>query len=356
MDLAARGVTLYSTCRSSISHRERDHMGRLLEIAGWADDAGYRGALVYSDNSSVDSLAAAQAAIAHTADFVPLVAVQPIDRSPFALARAVSSLAHLYGRRIDINFVSGGFSRDLAVQGDTASHDARYDRLTEYATIVTKLLGGGMVHHAGEYYDVRRARLTAPVPHDLLPRMYVSGSSPASLDAGESLGVGQLSFPVVPEDVAGPDIRKNAFGSGISVGIIARDDSAQAWRVAHERFPADPDGAERMKLLLAAGTSSWQPQLAAVPIPDDAEGQVYWLVPFRYHHTFCPYLVGSHDEVARAVTTYLAGGIRTFVLDIPREPEDLWNARIAVERAVEAMDRPQVSACAERRNNDDRQF
>ncbi|MDQ2588440.1 LLM class flavin-dependent oxidoreductase [Saccharothrix yanglingensis] len=339
MDLAASGVTVYSTCRSSIGYNERSHLRRLVEIAGWADDAGYRGALIYSDNTSIDSLMAAQAAIAGTAGFVPLVAVQPVDRSPFTLARAVSSLAHLYGRRIDINFVSGGFSRDLAVQGDTASHDARYDRLTEYAKIVEELLTGGMVTFAGEYYNVRRARLTAPVPHDLLPKVYVSGSSPASLQAGEALGVGQLSFPLVPEDFVSPGIRKNKYGSGISVGIIAREDSAEAWRIAHKRFPATPEGAERMKMLLSAAVSSWQPQLAAVPIPDDAPGQAYWLVPFRYHHTFCPYLVGSYDEVARAVATYLDGGIRTFVLDIPEEPDDLWHARTAIERAVAAMDR-----------------
>jgi alkanesulfonate monooxygenase len=339
MDLAASGVTIYSTCRSSIRYDEQYHLRRLLEVAGWADDAGYRGGLIYSDNTSMDSLAAAHAAIANTTSFVPLVAVQPIDLSPFALARAVSSLAHLYGRQIDVNFVSGGFSRDLAVQGDTVAHDARYDRLTEYATIVKKLLTGGMVNFAGEYYDYRRARLTAPVRHDLLPKAYVSGSSPASLQAGEALGLGQLSFPLVPEDFVGPDIRKNRFGSGISVGIIAREDSAEAWRIAHKRFPADPEGAARMKLLLSAAVSSWQPQLASVAIPDEAPGQTYWLVPFRYHHTFCPYLVGNYDEVAQAVTTYLDGGIRTFVLDIPEEPEDLWHARTAIERAVTAMDK-----------------
>lgn len=346
-DLAASGVTIYSTCRSSIGYNERSHMRRLLEIAGWADDAGYRGALVYSDNTSIDSLMAAQAAIADTDSFVPLVAIQPIDRSPFTMARAVSSLAHLYGRRIDINFVSGGFSRDLAVQGDTASHDARYDRLTEYATIVMKLLTGEMVKFEGEYYNFRRARLTAAVPHDLLPRAYVSGSSPASLRAGEALGVGQLSFPLLPEEFASPDVRKNKFGSGISVGIIAREDSAEAWRIAHKRFPATPEGAERMKLLLSAAVSSWQPQLASVPIPDEEPGQTYWLVPFRYHHTFCPYLVGNYDEVAQAVTTYLNGGIRTFVLDIPEEADDLWHARTAIERAVAAMDGPRPNPLSE---------
>lgn len=336
-DLDASGVTIYSTCRSSIGYHERDQLRGLRDMAGWIEDAGYRGALIYSDNTSVDSLMAAHAAIASTDSFVPLVAVQPIDRSPFTLARAVSSLAHLYGRRIDINFVSGGFSRDLAVQGDTASHDDRYRRLTEYATVVRQLLTGGMVNFAGEYYSLRRARLSAPVPADLLPTSYVSGSSPACREAGEALGVTQLSFPLPPEEHVAADVPRTKYGRGISVGIIARADSAEAWRIAHQRFPADPEGAARMKLLVSASVSSWQPQLASVAVPDQAPGQTYWLVPFRYHHTFCPYLVGDHDEVAQALTTYLDGGVRTFVLDIPGEPADLWNARIAVERAVAAM-------------------
>lgn len=335
MDLAASGVTIYSTCRSSIGYGQDAHLRKLVETASWADDAGYRGALLYSDNSSIDAWMSAQASIANTSSFVPLVAVQPLDKSPFALARAVSSLAHLYGRPVDINFVSGGFSRDLTVQGDTVTHDERYDRLVEYATIVRGLLSGELTTYAGQYYRFRRARLTTAVPAELLPTAYVSGSSPASLQAGEALGLSQLSFPLPPDEFAG--VAKNPAGSGISIGIIARDDPAEAWRVAHKRFPADPQGAERMKLLLSAAVSSWQPQLASVPIEDEAEGQVYWLVPFRYHHTFTPYLVGSYDEVARAVTKYLEGGARTFVFDMPQEPDDLFHTRIAVERAVAAM-------------------
>lgn len=314
-------------------------MARLVETARWAEEAGFRGALLYSDNTSIDAWMSAQAAIANTASFVPLIAVQPIDKTPFALARAVSSLAHLYGRAVDLNFVSGGFDRDLTVQGDKVAHDDKYARLIEYVSIIKMLLDGTVVNHAGQYYNLRRARLTAPVPADLMPTAYMSGSSAASVQAGESLGIGQLSFPVLPEDFASPEVAKNKFGTGIGIGIIAREDSAEAWQTAHKRFPADPDGAERMKLLLSASVSSWQSQLASVPIPDQAQGQVYWLVPFRYHYTFCPYLVGTYDEVAQALSTYLNGGVRTFVLDLPQEPDDLHHARIAIERAAAAMDR-----------------
>jgi alkanesulfonate monooxygenase len=337
MDLAASDVTIYSTCRSSFGYDQKSCLRKLLERARWADDAGYRGALVYTDCASIDAWMAAQATIVNTTAFVPLVAVQPMDMTPFALARAVSSLAYLYGRRVDLNFVSGGFGRDLVVQGDRLSHDARYDRLTEYVAIVRMLLDGGLVDYAGQYYDLRRARLPVPPPAGLMPTAYVSGSSAASVQAGESLGIGQLSFPLPPGDFLGPDVRKNKFGLGIPIGIIARDDSSEAWRIARKRFPADPERAEKMRLLLSASVSSWQPALASVTIADEAEGEVYWLVPFRYFHTFCPYLVGSYDEVGKAVTRYLTGGVRTFILDVPAEPDDLYHARIAIERAVAAM-------------------
>src|SRR4051794_6772192 len=100
--LAADGITLYSTCRSSFAYQETSRLATVLEIAKWADDAGYRGALVYTDCAALDTWAAAQAMILNTTDFVPLVAVQPLDMTPFAVARAVSSLAQLYGRRVDL--------------------------------------------------------------------------------------------------------------------------------------------------------------------------------------------------------------------------------------------------------------
>jgi alkanesulfonate monooxygenase len=333
MDLASHEITLYSTCRSSFGRHEESRLATLLEIARWADDAGYRGALVYTDCAALDPWLAAQAIVQNTNRLVPLVAVQPLDMTPFALARAVSSLAQLHDRPVDINFVSGGFSRDLASQGDGLSHDARYDRLVEYATVVRMLLEGGLANFAGQYYTMRRSRLTTPLPAELMPTAYVSGSSPASLHAGELLGLTQLSV-VVPPDEFSP----RRPGSAASVGIIARDDSAQAWRIARKRFPVDPDGATRMKLLLSTSESSWQARLAAVPTPDEVEGDPYWLVPFRYRYTFAPFLVGSYDEVAQAVKTYLDGGIRTFVLDIPQEQDDLYHARVAIERAVAAMD------------------
>jgi alkanesulfonate monooxygenase len=334
MEITVNDIILYSSCPPIVEYDREAYSRELLKIVRWSEDADFRGGLVYTDCISIDGWMVAQAAIVNSATFVPLVAVQPMDMTPFALARAAASLVLLYGRRVDLNFVSGGFSRDLAVQGDDLPHDARYDRLVEYVSIVRALLGGGRVEYAGRYYNIRGAQLPCPPPADLMPTAYVSGSSQASVQAAESLGLRQLSYPLPPDDFAGPAVRTNKFGTGIRIGIIARDDSSEAWQIAHRRFPIDPGGAARMQLLCSISESSWQGSIASLTMPDNNNGDPYWLVPFRNYHTYCPYLVGSYDEVGEAVGKYLSGGVRAFILDEPEEPADLQHARIAIQRAV----------------------
>jgi len=336
MDLAQSDVAIYSTCPSTIDYEQESYLPELLEIARWTDDAGYRGALVYTDCNAIDAWMAAQVTIENTASFVPLVAVQPMDMTPFALARAVASLALLFRRRVDLNFVSGGFSRDLVVQGDDLSHDRRYDRLVEYVTIVRMLLEGGRVQYAGQYYNIRGAQLPFAPPVNLMPTAYVSGSSAASVAAAESLGIRQLSYPLPPEDFEGANVCRNKFGTGIRIGIIARDDSSEAWQIARRRFPIDREGQENMELLCALSESSWQHAIASLTMPAETDEELYWLGPFRNYHTFCPYLVGSYDEVEKAVRAYVSGGVRAFILDVPQEPDDLHHARIVIQRAVGA--------------------
>jgi alkanesulfonate monooxygenase len=336
MNLAAHDIVIYSSCPPIVEYDREAYSRELLKIVRWSDDAGCRGGLVYTDCTSIDGWMVAQATIVNSATFVPLVAIQPMDMTPFALARAVASLALLYDRQVDLNFVSGGFSRDLAVQGDDLPHDARYDRIAEYVSIVRTLLGGGRVEYTGRYYNMRGARLPFPPPDHLMPTAYVSGSSEASVQAAESLGLRQLSYPLPPDDFAGSNVRKNKFGTGIRIGIIVRDDSSEAWRIAHQRFPPDAAGAARMQLLCAISESSWQGSIASLTLPDNNNGDPYWLVPFRNYHTYCPYLVGSYGEVCEALEKYLSGGVRAFILDEPQGPDDLRHALLAIQRAADA--------------------
>ncbi len=107
----------------------------------WADDAGWEAILVYTDNLLVDPWLVSQLIIQNTKQLRPLVAIQPIYMHPYSVAKMVTSFSMLYGRAVYLNFVAGGFKRDLQALNDTTPHDLRYQRIIEYATIIRTFVG-----------------------------------------------------------------------------------------------------------------------------------------------------------------------------------------------------------------------
>src|SRR5690242_17333070 len=97
--LGSGGVEVFSTCPSSARESRESYIRRVIDVAQWSEQAGCTGILVYTDNSEVDPWLVAQIIIQNTERLCPLVAVQPIYMHPYTVAKTVSSLAHLYGRR-----------------------------------------------------------------------------------------------------------------------------------------------------------------------------------------------------------------------------------------------------------------
>lgn len=138
---------------------------RLTDEIRWAEDAGCRGTLVHSDNKLLDPWAAAQMIMECPRTLVPMVAVNPAYIHPFSAARMISTLGFLYRRQVNLNYVTGGFHRHLRELGCELEHDTRYTRLVEYADIVSRLLSSERpVSHAGEFTQVRSAKLSPPLP------------------------------------------------------------------------------------------------------------------------------------------------------------------------------------------------
>ncbi len=67
---------------------------------------------------------------------------------------------------------------------------------------------------------------------------------------------------------------------------------------------------------------------------------VYWMWPFQNHQTFCPYLVGSYEEVSEEMSHYMRRGFESFILDIPSSREELRHIETVFERAPRAGTRP----------------
>ena len=326
-------IEVFSTCPQSSGATWETYRQHVIDVARWSEQYGCKGILVYADNSLVDPWLISQVIIENTTSLCPLVAVQPIYMHPYAVAKMIATFGFLYRRRIYLNMVAGGFKNDLTSLKDTTPHDQRYARLVEYTTVIKQLLAtSGLISYDGEFYEVENLKMTPPLPPELQPGVFVSGSSDAGLDAAKALGAVAVKYPKPPKEcVSEPPV--DGLKSGIRVGIIAREDEDLAWEAAEQRFPEDRRGQLTHQLAMKVSDSLWHKQLTEMADQTRGQRHPYWLRPFENYKTFCPYLVGSYDRVAEELGRYIELGYHTFILDVPPSHEELKQVGIVFERA-----------------------
>jgi len=328
-------IEIVSTSPQSKDFPGETYVQQVISVARWSEEAGCSAALVYTDNSLVDPWLVAQIILQNTQKLCPLVAIQPIYMHPYSAAKMVASFGHLYGRRIYLNMVAGGFRNDLFALNDTSPHDDRYARLVEYTTIIKLLLASPeAVTYEGKFYRVNRVRMTPPLAPELFPRILMSGSSDAGLAAAKTVDAVAVQYPKPANDCE-PAVCLNGIRAGVRIGIIARETNEEAWAAAYERFPADRKGQIAHQLAMKISDSHWHKQISDMSKEHDSAQNVYWTWPFENYRTFCPYLVGSYQDVSKELSGYMQVGYRTFILDIPPNREELLHAQAVFQLAWE---------------------
>ena len=327
-------IEVFSTC-PQFSMEEADHfLARVAEVARWSEACGCKGILVYSDNSQLDPWLVSQVIMANTEALCPLVAVQPTYMHPYSAAKVVSSFGILYGRRLYLNMVAGGFKSDLSALSDTTSHDRRYDRLKEYTTIIKQLLSSPTpTSFEGQFYRVNQLTMVPPLPPELFPGIFVSGSSEAGLATARETGATAIEYPK-PAAQYDTDSPRLGMTSGVRVGIIGRQSEDEAWQVAYDRFPEDRKGTLTHQLAMKTSDSVWHQSLSVLG-KESHGNDAYWLRPFETYKSFCPYLVGSYDRVAEELAKYIGVGYTVFILDIPPTEEELHHINVVFDRACQ---------------------
>lgn len=326
-------IQIFSTCPQWSGGDRRAHIAHVADVARWSEDAGCAGILIYTDNSQPDPWVIAQIVATSTERLSPLVAIQPVYMHPYSIAKLVSTFGHLFGRRMHLNLVAGGFSNDLKAMGDRTEHDRRYARLVEYGQIIGRLLASpAPLTFTGEFYQTAQLRIDPPLSEELQPVFFMSGSSEAGLAAAQALGARPIKYPKPSKAEArhGSD----GIGCGVRLGIIARETDGDAWSAAHARFPEDRKGQLMHALAMKASDSQWHAQLSSLAEQEDS---VYWLGPFEQYQTMCPYLVGSYAAVADEISCYLERGFSTFILDIPADRDELDHINRAFDLARERV-------------------
>jgi alkanesulfonate monooxygenase len=329
-------LEVFSTCPQSVEAEGAAYLQKVRDVARWSEQYGCKGILVYADNRLVDPWLVAQLIIQQTVTLCPLVAVQPIYMHPYAAATMVSSLGHLHGRRVALNMIAGGFKNDLTALNDTTPHDRRYDRLVEYTVVMKRLLEGSTVTFDGEFYKITNLKLLPRLSPDLMPDVFVSGSSEAGRAAARAMNATAVHYPRPSTEYAEAAEEPSA-DSGIRVGIIARDCEDEAWEVAALRFPVDRKGQITRELAMKVSDSLWHKQLSELTEAAKEQRSVYWMVPFDSYKTNCPYLVGNYRQVADEVGRYVRAGHRKFILDIPPSEEELHHSAMVFQEVAKGL-------------------
>lgn len=333
-------IDLFTTTPQSVEFSRYQFLHELKRISWQSEKYGYKGILVYSDNRLADPWMMTGIILGETTKLLPMIAIQPMYMHPYTVAKKIASIGLIYDRKIALNLVSGGFVNDLTAMGDFTPHDNRYDRLAEYTEIIQLLLTSDKaVTYKGEFYDIKNLKLQPVLPEHLQPEYYLSGSSDMARKTAARLGAKLIEYPEPTADYIDSG-RTNGNGiRGIRVGVLARDTHEKAWDDARVRFPKTRIGELSHQMAEKISDSEWHKTLSDQNEYDLCGESVYWLGPFKHYHTFCPYLVGDYEEVARALRGYLQIGCTTCILDIPVSEIDLQSTLQVFNKALNNMEK-----------------
>jgi probable F420-dependent oxidoreductase len=180
----------------------------LLDVARFADDAGYYGAFLsdhpafperidtpypYSSDGKMgfdhtipypDAWIgiAAMAAVTKQLHFSTNVFIAAA-RHPLVVAKALSTAAVLSNNRVALGLAAGWMREEFAAMDQEFSN--RGKRLDESIEIYRALWAGGAVEHHGKYYDFPRLRVS-PAPSAPIP-IYCGGISDAAVKRAATL-------------------------------------------------------------------------------------------------------------------------------------------------------------------------
>ncbi|MBD9425399.1 LLM class flavin-dependent oxidoreductase [Pseudomonas sp. PDM15] len=216
----------------------------LAEIARAAEISGFQGGLIPSFPMTDEPWAISAFLARETRTFRFMIAFQPGFLNPLTAARMTASLQRATGGRALFNVITGGGGPAQLWWGDSAGHDARYDRTSEFLDVLRGVWNGGPFSYQGRYYQVDDGGLALPLAQQEFPEIYFSGSSDAALATASKHAEYYLTwlepFAQLREKFARVRERTEALGRKIKcavrVDIIARATEEEAWREVRKGF------------------------------------------------------------------------------------------------------------------------
>lgn len=309
-----------------------EHIDKVFYLS---EKFNFDASLIYYFNDTLDPWTLATKLINDTNKLTPLLAVQPYYLSPYAISKIVKSIAALYNRRISLNFVTGMNNADMASVGLYNDPKEKYRRLKEYIEVYSHLLTNSeSVDYHGEFYKYTNIYSGAPLRIDMVPEIFIPGSSYESISLSKAVADTTLLRPQpisLFKDFYSKYFMKEKKQLAIRISIIARSSSEKAWEVAEKRYRPNRQG--KINTILRSSSASNNTQLMAnLALEQVRHDDVYWMGAYLSGKTEDPYLVGSYDEIVSYLKQYIKLGVNTFLIGNTNEFEE------EVEHIAQVMD------------------
>ncbi|MGV2126816.1 LLM class flavin-dependent oxidoreductase [Agrobacterium vitis] len=315
--------------RGDIAGEDHNSLDSLTAHAKALEDHGWAGALIGTGWGRPDTFTVATSLAARTTRFEPLIAIRPGYWKPANFASAAATLDHLSNGRVRVNVVSG--KDDLAAYGDSEGDSAhRYARTAEFMRLVRRLWTEENVSFEGTHFRVANSTVEPRIrprkgrPH---PKLYFGGAS----EAAEHVAAGQADVQLFwgePLDGVRERIdRLKALSRtldrdlpplefGLRITTLVRDTTEQAWADAEAKVAemAKTSGAgwHDHKRDVAIG----QKRLLDLHSRGDVLDENLYTAPGKFGGggAGTTWLIGSAQDVARALSRYRDLGISHFIL------------------------------------------
>lgn len=302
----------------------------LVKNARAHEQAGYDEVLVGYTSASPDNWGLTAWAAAHTEKLRFLVAHRPGRIVPALMARKVATLDQLSAGRISLHIIIGASDGDMAAEGDFSDKPARYHRGAEFLNIMRSIwTADGPVDFEGDFYRVRGAQSNVSPFQKPYPPIYFGGSSNGALEMGaQHCDVfAMFGEPLKETGERVLSYRKRCAAHGrtarfnISFRPIIGETEEQAWDKAHQYLSEFSAASQDPHFVTNKAKKD-------VPISKSSQrivqlankGNVYderlWMplaaATGGIGNTTC--LVGTAEQVTRALMKYYALGVTSFLL------------------------------------------
>lgn len=268
------------------------------------------GSLVYFDHSTLDPWVTAASIIHNTNRHVPLVAVQPYTMQPATAASMIYTFAHIYKRKLDLNFITGALPKDLEEVGDPLSKEERFERLREFGEIVKRLLSSNEpLYYSGKYYNYQGFSSKLALPGELMPDFFVPmlTGSPSSVECIKAIADTVVTLPQGLRSVSGlfAKLQGCKLDYCIKIQILARPSEDEA-KSAFKR-----DSKYYVRRMAKSK------HLQEHDMDDEERNVFYPTIDF-----VGPMIVGSYDQVSNYLRRYLDIGVTKFIIPNVLTEED----------------------------------